>query len=672
MNVLIVLHEGALGGASRALLRPLPLLEERGFCFTFWVPRPSPVADHLVRRGHSVLGEPRPLGYSLAALREPPGVTARLTGVPGYLRRFRQLVAHTRPDLVYANTLLTLPEAMAARSTGATTVVHVHEMLGTGVRDLVAARLLGLATDAVATVSEAAAAPLRRHGLEPRVVTAGVERPAGAVRSRDGGRPVVGALGTVCARKGSDVFVAAAEEIARRGGDAEFRLVGPLAPGAERPWAQELVERAARAGVRWSTTSDPFPELCEWDLFALPTREDPFPLAVLEALAVGLPVVATDVGGLPEQVSPDTGVLVAPGKAVPLADAIESLLADPDRRQAMGERAAREAAERFTLERHADELERVCGGAVDAGESRRQAGGFRVGHRYPGPVPRTLQRSLRYGLLKTPLPFKRQIQLGLLRSYEWYTSSGRNDQSVDDRGHPLPPRKLRTLVAGRSDAEYFLDTGRRQAAFLRRLLERNGTPIESMSAVLDFGCGCGRIARWWWDLENVEVFGCDVNPELIAWARAELPFMNAAVSGESPPLPYPDDSFDFAYALSIFTHLPVESEGPWLRELRRVIKPGGLLLLTTAGESYEDRLSHEERSRYLGGEVVTQFGELAGTNLCITYHSPAYVREHMLEDGDELLEQWIPARDADEVEDPLLPQDAYLIRLGPGGKPGAA
>jgi glycosyltransferase involved in cell wall biosynthesis/SAM-dependent methyltransferase len=646
-------------------------LEERGFSFSFWAPPSSPVSDYLVGQGHTVSGDARPLRYSIAALREPPGITARLAALPGYLRRFRDQVVETRPELVYANTLLTLPEATAARATGVATVVHVHETLGAGARDAVAARLLRLASDRVATVSEACALPLRRHGLDPLLVTAGVEAPPRHVHARDGGPPVVGMLGTVCARKGSDVFVAAAEEVARRGGQVEFRLVGPLAPGAERPWAEALVERALRAGVRWSTTNDAFSELRDWDVFALPTREDPFPLAVLEALAVGLPVVATNVGGLPEQVSADTGILVPADEVAPLADAIEMLLADPARRREMGERAAEEAAKRFTPERQSEQLERVCRAAVEAAAGRRQTGRFSGCHRYPGPVPRTLQRSLRYGLLKTPLPFKRQIELGLLRSYEWYTSSGREDGSVDEHGRPLPPRKLRTLVAGRSDAEYFLDTGRRQAAFFQRLLERNGAPIESMSAVLDFGCGCGRIARWWWDLEDVRVFGCDVNPELIAWSRAELPFMNAALSGETPPLPYPDDSFDFAYALSIFTHLPREREGPWLDELCRVVKPEGLLLLTTAGESYKDNLSEVEKARYLGGDVVTQFGELAGTNLCITYHPPAYVHEEMVADRGELVEEWIPERDTDDVENPLLPQDVYLIRLQAAGERGA-
>ena len=395
MKALVVLHEGTVGGASRAVLRALPLLERRGFSFSFWAPLPSPAADHLTRRGYTVVGEPRLIRYGLDALREPPGAAHRLRSVPGYLRRFCRHLAESHPDLVYANTILALPEALAARSTGIPTLLHVHEMLDAGRRDVAAALLARVASDGVATVSEACAVPLRRRGLTPMVVTAGVDPPPRTALSRIRGRLVVGTLGTVSARKGSDLFVAAAEAVARRRDDVEFRLVGPLAPGAERPWAREVVERAARTGVRWSSAADPWAELREWDLFVLPTREDPFPLAVLEALAVGLPVVASNVGGLPEQVSPDTGVLVEPGEVGPLANAVEELLADPGRRRSMGERAAQEAAERFTPKRHADELEGALRSTVDAAGGRRRTGGYRRFRRYPGSVPRMLQRSLR-------------------------------------------------------------------------------------------------------------------------------------------------------------------------------------------------------------------------------------------------------------------------------------
>ena len=83
---------------------------------------------------------------------------------------------------------------------------------------------------------------------------------------------------------------------------------------------------------------------------------------MLEALACGTPVVASRVGGIPEQVSDGTGVLVEPGDPAALAAAIESLLADPERRARMGIAAAADARKRFSLDRQiADYLELYAG-----------------------------------------------------------------------------------------------------------------------------------------------------------------------------------------------------------------------------------------------------------------------------------------------------------------------
>ncbi len=90
------------------------------------------------------------------------------------------------------------------------------------------------------------------------------------------------------------------------------------------------------------------------DLFVLATRADNHPLTVLEALGCGVPVVASRVGGIPEQLTEETGVLVEPGDPEALARAIDALLADPERRTRMGEAAAADARTRFSLERQVD------------------------------------------------------------------------------------------------------------------------------------------------------------------------------------------------------------------------------------------------------------------------------------------------------------------------------
>ncbi len=278
----------------------------------------------------------------------------------------------------------------------------------------------------------------------------------------------------------------------------------------------------------------------------------------------------------------------------------------------------------------------------------------------PGVIAATARRTIRYGLLRTPLPVRSRVEVGLLRAYEAYERARfRGVDAADDAGDlPLPPAKLRVLVCGSADPEYFLDAGRRHAELFQSIVRRNGVDPSGWTAVLDFGVGCGRVARWWADVPGPAIHGCDPNPELAGWTRAHLPFVNAAVSDPDPPLPYADDSFDFVYALSIFTHLAERHALPWMAELRRVVKPGGLLLLTVAGEAYRERLAPAEGARYDRGEEVVQFDTARGTNLCIAYHSPAYMSATLL-DGLELVDTLT----ASQSGDARMPQDCYLARV---------
>ena len=101
------------------------------------------------------------------------------------------------------------------------------------------------------------------------------------------------------------------------------------------------------------------PELLSaFDVFALSSRSEAFPLSVLEAMATGLPVVATEVGCLPEVVRPgETGMLAAPGRPEALAEAIGGLLADPALAREMGRRGREVVREEYTLARSAERLE---------------------------------------------------------------------------------------------------------------------------------------------------------------------------------------------------------------------------------------------------------------------------------------------------------------------------
>src|SRR5207247_1340706 len=126
--------------------------------------------DNLEARGLRVAGAPRPIAYSLRALRLPPGLPARAAALPRYLRAFSSLLRAERPALVHANSLFTLGEALLARSARVPVVFHVHEMLPAGWKGWAARRLAHRLPGEIVGVSAACAARLELDGRQPRVV----------------------------------------------------------------------------------------------------------------------------------------------------------------------------------------------------------------------------------------------------------------------------------------------------------------------------------------------------------------------------------------------------------------------------------------------------------------------------------------------------------------------
>jgi len=224
------------------------------------------------------------------------------------------------------------------------------------------------------------------------------------------------------------------------------------------------------------------------------------------------------------------------------------------------------------------------------------------------------------------------------RAYERVRSlRDSEDGEVDADGLPVPPPRLRVEVAGTAGLQWFLDSGRQQAGVIRSAAERNGAPLESAGSLLDFGCGCGRVLRHWAGLEGPAIHGSDYNERLVGWCAANLSFVTASVNGLAPPIQYEDGQFDLVYAISVFTHLPHDLERAWIDELSRITAPGGLLLLTTHGDSYADRLDADERETYDSGEPVVRWPGVAGSNLCTTFHPESYIRTRFAQ-GFELLE----------------------------------
>jgi len=250
-------------------------------------------------------------------------------------------------DLLHANSL-----AMGCRTgpvsvrTGVPSVAHVRDIMRLG-GDRRAAlqmnRALIAVSHAVARGLVAASVPETKI----RVIRNGIDCGAAAPRSDVAGRlrtelgveascPVVGAVGQICLRKAQDVFLEAAAHVAREAPDVRFVIIGSRFSGKteSREFEAALETRARQAPlagkVRFLGWRDDAAELIAGlSVLAHPAHQEPLGRVLLEALAAGTPVVATDVGGTPEIVSHEiSGLLVPRADARALAIGVLRLLDD--------------------------------------------------------------------------------------------------------------------------------------------------------------------------------------------------------------------------------------------------------------------------------------------------------------------------------------------------------
>jgi glycosyltransferase involved in cell wall biosynthesis len=372
-RVLLVLQEETLGGASRALLRPVDLLRERGWEVSVWCSRPSPLYDDLVAMGYEVDGAPRLMRYRLESLRHPPGTRARLASLPRSLVAFRRALRRLDPDLVHVNGRLALPEALVARAARFPVATYIHDAPLSGVRGALGRAVPWLASNVVLCVCRTHAESLRLGRREPRVVFPGAPLPEAPSRAlRPPGAPlVVGTIGVPSPRKGTDLFVDMAERLRDAPVAIELRLAGPLEDSPLAAWGRAEIRRGEAVGLRWLGKADVPAELRDWDVMVMPSRADPFPLAVLEAMGAAVAVVGADVDGIAEQLAEGAGVLVAPEDPDALTAAVSALAADPLRRAALGAAGRLRVAEHFTIEGSADALESAWREAL-ATPTRRQ------------------------------------------------------------------------------------------------------------------------------------------------------------------------------------------------------------------------------------------------------------------------------------------------------------
>jgi SAM-dependent methyltransferase len=210
-------------------------------------------------------------------------------------------------------------------------------------------------------------------------------------------------------------------------------------------------------------------------------------------------------------------------------------------------------------------------------------------------------------------------------------------------GMPLPPgRMLITTTGGNGQSPaWYWESGLHDHATIREVCHEAGHDPDGFSAVLDFGCGLGRIARHWLGQPGLEVYGCDYNRVVARWVQRNLTGVRIAKNQIKPPLPYRSDTFDLVYAYSVFTHFGEELQHQWLSEVRRILSPGGLLLASVFGESQlaPHHIPLAEQERFRRGEIVVARPMLTSSNACLAFLPPAWL-DRNLPEGMSVVRRW--------------------------------
>jgi len=327
------------------------------------------------RRGHrvivAVVSDPSDGEHPFAAALKDAGVATASISVSarGYLaeralvkqlcERERPDVVHThgyRPDILHAATRLRRKFATVTTLHGSSKVggrTAWHEMLQL---------LLLRRFDAVIAVSRQLAATLR--GTRVRAETLHVIPNAWNGRipladrlaarkflglATDG--LVVGWIGRLIPVKGADVFLQAISQLA-----SLPLTISVIGDGSERAKLENIVQNAGLSGrVRFhGTVPNAARYITAFDVFVLSSRSEGTPVTLLEAMAAGVPVVVTSVGGVPDVVGPNEATMVPPENPAALADAIRSVIADPVAARRRAEAATHRLRAEFDVERWID------------------------------------------------------------------------------------------------------------------------------------------------------------------------------------------------------------------------------------------------------------------------------------------------------------------------------
>jgi glycosyltransferase involved in cell wall biosynthesis len=351
LRVLNVLFDERVGGPQLRVLQVAPGLRVRDIETFVLMPKGDRAFSGLLRESgisHRLITMKRP-----RAGLNPRQSLAYLAWFWPTVLTIRSIIRSERIDIVHTNGLIHWQAAVAAKSTGTPLLWHLNDVADRGPLTTVGRAILRRTADGVAVAAGAVAIHNFGRLEHPRIPTWVVHAPVDvrrfdpAVRRSGNGGPVIGNIGNVNPVKGHRYLIEAAKVVVREYPDTRFQILGAVLEN-RRSLYEALQNEVRRAGLEQNVAflggSEDVPGfLGGLDVYVSSSLAEACPMAVLEAMAAQLPIVATDVGGTRELVPDGVAGRLSPRADGPaLGRAIVELLND----RPLADRLAAEARKR--------------------------------------------------------------------------------------------------------------------------------------------------------------------------------------------------------------------------------------------------------------------------------------------------------------------------------------
>jgi SAM-dependent methyltransferase len=235
------------------------------------------------------------------------------------------------------------------------------------------------------------------------------------------------------------------------------------------------------------------------------------------------------------------------------------------------------------------------------------------------------------------LSILQKVRLSKLFDYVRYLTNVKKHQANNQiflKYYPsfqVPPAWLAYRAYGHTNWHDYYQTGKEHASFISDLIEKNSpnTPL----AICEWGCGTARILRHvrkFFNDRAVSLYGFDDNPENITWCKDHIEGITFKHSMLTPPLAHEADAFDSLYSVSMLTRLSKQMHFEWIKEISRVVKPNGIIILTTHGDLTKLHLLESEQQAYERGELVVRDTVEDGKRAYVAFHPPTFIRNELL------------------------------------------